>query len=57
MNRPIMPTIKIPIWIKSEYVTIVSPPFQKDMGAKKRLPESKGANRLPLIDSARKSIP
>lgn len=33
------------------------PPFQKDMGAKKRLPESKGANRLPLIDSAKKSIP
>ena len=26
-NNPIMPTIKIPIWIRSEYVTTEQPPF------------------------------
>lgn len=40
MNRPMMPTIKMPIWIRSEYVTIAAPPSLCP-GAKK-LPPMKG---------------
>ena len=47
IKRPIMPTTKMPIWIRSEYVTIGQPPFPKTGG--KKLPPQRGANRLPLL--------
>ena len=47
INRLIMPTIKMPIWIRSEYVTIRTPPLGK-VGAQK-LPPRMGADRLPLL--------
>ena len=46
-----MPTIRIPVWIRSEYVTIVSPPFYKDQGARSAPDLVRGTNRLPFIGS------
>ena len=40
MNRAIMPTIRIPVWIRSEYVTIVSPPFERSGGQEAPLKKS-----------------
>ena len=34
IKRPIMPTTKMPVWIRSEYVTIGQPPFPKIRGQK-----------------------
>ena len=51
-----MPTTKIPVWIRSEYVTIGQPPFHEDQGTKK-LPPVMGADRLPYIGSATVRIP
>lgn len=45
MNRPMMPTIKMPISIRSEYVTMSSTPFPMS-GGKEAAPDE-GANRLP----------
>ena len=49
-NRPMMPTIKMPIWIRSEYVTIRSTPslFSEIRGLRS-YPRKMGANRLPLL--------
>lgn len=52
-----MPTIRIPVWIRSEYVTIVSPPFYKDQGARSAPDLVRGTNRLPFIGSTTKRIP
>jgi hypothetical protein len=34
IKRPIMPTTKMPVWIRSEYVTIGQPPFLRIRGQK-----------------------
>ena len=34
IKRPIMPTTKMPVWIRSEYVTIGQPPFPQIRGQK-----------------------
>lgn len=49
-----MATTKIPVWIRSEYVTIVSPPFYKDQGARSAPDLVRGTNRLPFIGSTTK---
>ena len=54
IKRPIMPTTKMPVWIRSEYVTIGQPPFPKIRGQK--LPPVRGANRLPYAGSAERSL-
>lgn len=41
-----MPTTKMPVWIRSEYVIIGQPPFREDQGARS-CPLHWGANRLP----------
>lgn len=49
-NRPMMPTIKMPIWMRSEYVTICNTPFSlSEIRGQEVTPESMGANRLPLL--------
>ena len=46
-----MATIRIPVWIRSEYVTIGSPPFVRS-GGKEAPPDLvRGTNRLPFIGS------
>ena len=49
-----MPTTKMPVWIRSEYVTIGQPPFLKIRGQK--LPPVRGANRLPYAGNAERSL-
>lgn len=41
-----MPTTKMPVWIRSEYVTIGQPPFREIRGQEAAL--ARRANRLPL---------
>lgn len=55
-NRAIMATTRIPVWIRSEYVTIGSPPFRGIRG-QEAPPTKQGTNRLPFIDSAGIRIP
>ena len=47
----------MPVWIRSEYVTIVSPPFVNDQGAGSAPDRVRGTNRLPFIGSTGNSIP
>ena len=47
IKRPIMPTTKMPVWMRSEYVTIGQPPFHKIRG--QEAAPCPGANRLPLL--------
>lgn len=54
IKRPIMPTTKMPVWMRSEYVTIGQPPFRKIRGQK--LPPVRGANRLPSTGNAKHKI-
>jgi len=42
-----MPTTKMPVWMRSEYVTIGQPPFHKIRG--QEAAPCPGANRLPLL--------
>ena len=47
----------MPVWIRSEYVTIWQPPFRKDQGARSAPDWIRGTNRLPFIDSTNVRIP
>ena len=42
-----MPTTKMPVWMRSEYVTIGQPPFHKIRG--QEAAPVWGVNRLPLL--------
>ena len=48
-----MPTTKMPVWIRSEYVTI-GQPLSVDQGTEAA---PVGANRLPFAGSAKDRIP
>ena len=49
-----MPTTKMPVWIRSEYVTIGQPPLSEDQGTEAA--PCVGANRLPYAGSAERSL-
>ncbi len=45
-----MPTIKMPIWMRSEYVTIRSTPFSlSEIRGLRSYPRGMGVNRLSLL--------
>ena len=48
IKRPIMPTTKMLVWIRSEYVIMGRPPFPRMQGAR-RCPQSLSGAEPPTV--------